>query len=545
MDDLIVYTYVMSTVKLSENELNTLSKEVLIKLILNLQDNTEQLTKAVENLSEQIRIMNQRTYGRKTESAVFINQLQMDLVFNEAEALADENVPEPSLEEAAPRKPKSKGRKQEKLKKVTNHRDVDLTMSVEELNQKYGEGKWKEMPEEIVYKLEHHPASFEAITYHIHVYAKDDNQTIVRAPKPTELFPKSIVTPSLLASILLGKYVNAVPLYRLEEMFHQNDVEISRNVMANWVIEACEYYLQYFYNAIKENMMSEPLLHADETPFQVLHENGKTASQKSYMWVYRTSMNTSGPKAILYQYCKNRGHENPEKFLKLFTGTLVTDGYTAYHKLEKDNPKKFRVAGCWIHVKRKFATVVKANGKEYNSTIASTAVKKIQKIYHEEHKIQNLPPDEHLAKRQEILKPLVDDFFQWVRENQCRVDEASATGRGFTYALNQEKYLRVFLDDPSVPLDNNTAEISIRPFTIGRKNWMFADTERGAQASAIIYSIVETAKAYELRLYDYLEYLLEELPKVINAGNHKIPDRLFPWSEELPARLKKNYTVSK
>lgn len=142
----------MSSVKLSEKELNSMSREVLIKLILSLQDNTEQLTKAVENLSEQIRIMNQRTYGRKTESAVFINQLQMDLVFNEAEALADNKASEPSLEEAAPRKPKSKGRKQEKLKKITNHRDEDLTMSVEELNQKYGEGKWKELPEEIIYK---------------------------------------------------------------------------------------------------------------------------------------------------------------------------------------------------------------------------------------------------------------------------------------------------------------------------------------------------------------------------------------------------------
>lgn len=139
----------------------------------------------------------------------------------------------------------------------------------------------------------------------------------------------------------------------------------------------------------------------------------------------------------------------------------------------------------------------------------------------------------------------MDEFFQWVRDNRYQVDEASATGRGFTYALNQEKYLRVFLNDPSVPLDNNTAEISIRPFTIGRKNWMFADTERGAQASAVVYSIVETAKAYDLRLYDYLEYLLEELPKVINDANHKIPDRLLPWSEDLPAILKKNYTVSK
>lgn len=532
----------MSTTKLSEKALNEMPKEALIPMILILQDNVEQLTKAVENLSEQIRIMNQRAYGRKTESAVYVNQLQMDLVFNEAEVLSDRNEPEPTLDEAAPRKPKKKGAKQDKLKKITNHRDIDLTISKEELDREYGEGKWKEMPEKLVYKLEHNPASFEAITYHVHVYAKNDNQTIVRAKSPVELFSKSIVTPSLLASIIHGKYVNAVPLYRLEQMFSQNNVEISRNVMANWVIKAAQEYFKYFYEAMKEVMIKSSLLHADETPFQVLHEDGRTASQKSYMWVYRTNVNTPGPKAVLYQYCRTRGHENPERFLADFVGKLVCDGYGAYHELERENPHKFTVAGCWVHCKREFVTIVKADGKKYECTLAAEAVRKIQKIYHEEHKIENLPPDEHLAKRQEIIKPLVDDFFDWVKEKQYLVDEKSSAGKAFTYALNQEKYLRVFLTDPAVPLDNNAAEIAIRPFTIGRKNWMFSDTEKGAESSAIIYSIVETAKAYHLRLYDYLKYLLEELPKVMINGNRDIPDRLFPWSDELPERLRKSYT---
>ena len=444
----------------------------------------------------------------------------------------------PNWKKLLQRRKKAKGKKQEDWKKITNHRDEYLELSEEELDKQYGKGKWKRLPDELIYKLEHIPASFEAVTYHIAVYAKDDNQTIARAPKPVEMFPKSIATPSLAASILTAKYVNAIPLNRLEAAYKQNDIHISRAVMANWVIRAYDQYLRYVCEALKQAMIKQSLLHADETPFEVIRD-GRAAGSKSYMWVYRTNAKIPGPKAILYQYCSTRGHENPKNYLKDFSGTLVTDGYGAYHKLAKEDPAKFKVAGCWVHLKRKFAEIIKANGKKFQNPIATEAVRKIQRIYHEEHLIQDLPPEEHLRKRQEKIKPLVDEIFAWVKDKSAveSTENSSEIGKSLQYALNQEKYLRVFLDDASVPLDNNAAEIAIRPFTVGRKNWVIIDTPRGAEASAGIYSIVETAKANGLKLYPYFTYLLEELPKIINEGRTTMPDRLLPWSEEVHQKL--------
>ena len=516
--------------------LSGMTSTALFEYVHSLEDTVASLSNNVANLTEQIRIMNERTYGRKTETAAVLDMPQLDLGLNEAESLADEKEPEPVLEEAAPKKKKAKGKKATDLQKITNHRDEYIELTDEELNKKYGEGKWKHLPYEIINKLEHLPASFEAVTYHIGVYARNDDQTIVRAPHPTELFPKSIATPSLVASILYAKYVKAIPLYRLEQAYQQNDVSISRAVMANWVIKGSQEYLIYLYDAMKKAMVKQSLIHADETPFEVI-KDGRPAGSKSYMWVYRTNAKIPGPKAVLYDYCATRGHQNPERFLEGYKGTVVCDGYGAYHQLEREHPESYKVAGCWVHLKRKFASVVKAAGPDAKPSMAEMAVVRISSIYRVEHEIEDLPAEEKLKKRQERVKPIVDNFFEWIRTRRHLVDSASATGQGFTYALNQEKYLRAFLDDPDIPLDNNAAEIAIRPFTIGRKNWVLIDTPRGAAASAVIYSIVETAKANNLRLYQYLVYLLEELPKYINSTHHQVPEKLLPWSDELPKGL--------
>ena len=238
--------------------LSGMTSTALFEYVHSLEDTVASLSNNVANLTEQIRIMNERTYGRKTETAAVLDMPQLDLGLNEAESLADEKEPEPVLEEAAPKKKKAIGKATD-LQKITNHRDEYIELTDEELNKKYGEGKWKHLPYEIINKLEHLPASFEAVTYHIGVYARNDDQTIVRAPHPTELFPKSIATPSLVASILYAKYVKAIPLYRLEQAYQQNDVSISRAVMANWVIKGSQEYLIYLYDAMKKAMVKQLL----------------------------------------------------------------------------------------------------------------------------------------------------------------------------------------------------------------------------------------------------------------------------------------------
>ena len=309
--------------------------------------------------------------------------------------------------------------------------------------------------------------------------------------------------------------------------------------MASWIIRANERYLQYFYHAMKQKLIQQTVLHADETPFLV-SKDGRPAGSKSYMWVYRGGVEKGSENIILYDYCHTRGSDNPRKFLSKFKGILITDGYQAYHKLEKENPESFTVAGCWTHAKRKFSEIIKSDkkgSKEY--TLAHQAETKIQQIYHEDNKLSELTAEERYQQRQKKITPLVDAYFIWIRKQEAYVAKESATGKAISYSLNQEKYLRVFLSDGRIPLDNNAAEQKIRNFTIGRKNWVMIDTKSGAEASAVMYSIVETAKANNLKMYDYLVYLLTELSKIIHDFSTEVPDRLLPWSSEIPDNLYK------
>lgn len=537
------YKYVMANEYFTKDQLDKLTKDETIEVALTFQNNIIELQRSVDQLTEQIRLMNQRTYGRKTEQASLLyKQEQLDLSFNDTEVTYDETeVPEeePVIEKVIRKRPK--GKREDDLKKITKHRDVSFELTDEQLDEKFGKGKWKRLPSQIITKLEHIPAYFEVVTYHIGVYALKDNETIVRSEKPAELWENSIVTPTLLAAIMMAKFVNSVPLYRQEAMYKANDVNISRRTMASWIIRAYDRYLQYFYEAMKTKLMKQSILHADETPFTV-NKDGRPAGSKSYMWVYYGGEETDSEKIVLYDYCHTRESENPKKFLKDFKGTLITDGYQAYHKLEKDDPERFTVAGCWTHAKRKFTEITKSvkdkSTKEY--TFAYQAEKKIQKIYHEDNKLSELTPEERCAERQVKIKPLVDEFFEWIRKKADYLPSKSKTAEGMKYALNQEQFLRVFLTDGRIPLDNNAAERKIRNFTIGRKNWVMVDTKSGAKASAVMYSIVETAKANNLKVYEYLTYVLTELSKIIEYPNTEVPERLLPWSEELPENVRKS-----
>ena len=542
----MMYNNVMADTYYTEEQLKSLTMDSLVSMVMILQNNQIEQKRAIDQLTEQIRLMNQRQYGRKTEQkSSLYEQLQLDIAFNETEVTADEETEsEPEIEKVVVRK-RPKGKKEDSLKKIINRREEYITLSETELKEKYGEKGWKRLPDQIVTKLEHIPACFEVVTYHIAVYAPkrdDSEQSIIRASKPAELWEGSIVTPTLLSSIMTAKYLNAMPLYRQERMYKANDVNISRRTMASWIIRSYERYLKYFYQAMKEQMMKQTILHADETPFEV-SKDGRSAGSKSYMWVYCSGEEEGLAKIVLYDYCHTRGAENAQRFLKDYSGTLITDGYQVYHKLANDEPDRFVVAGCWAHTKRKFTEILKSAGKSKSScyTIASKAEKRIQKIYHEDNKLKELSPEERTKARQEKIKPLVDEFFTYIKtiDNTNILTKESATGKAITYALNQEEFLRVFLKDGRLPIDNNEAERKIRGFTIGRKNWVMIDTKSGAEASAAVYSIVETAKANNLKIYDYLTYLLTELSKNMQDLNTEVPERLLPWSSELPSNVRK------
>ena len=239
---------------------------------------------------------------------------------------------------------------------------------------------------------------------------------------------------------------------------------------------------------------------------------------------------------VLYEYQKTRRADHPREFLKDFRGVCVTDGYQVYHTVENEL-EDLKIAGCWAHARRKYDEALKALAKDKRKgALANTALKLIQAIFNADSALKDLSPEERLKKRQETVAPLVDAYFTWIKENHANAFRGSKTDKGMQYSLNQEKYLRVFLEDPEVSMDNNGAERAIRPFCVGKKNREFCDTVSGAKASAIVYSIVETAKANNLRPYYYLEHLLTEIPKHLykNQFDLSFIDDLLPWSDKLP-----------
>lgn len=532
--------------KLTREQLNSLDKDILITLLLGMQEQLVQQTAAIEKLTEQITIMNSKTYGRKSEK-IDIDADQMNLfgeIFNEVEHLISGQISiEPTIDTVIVpehKRRKRKGKQDEDLMNFDS-KVIEHTLTDEELSKHFPEG-YSRLPDEVYKKLELIPAVFEVHEHHIAVY-KGKNGKIVKAEHPKEMLDGSIATPSIVSAVIHSKYTNAVPLYRQEQEFARNDVNISRQTMANWVIKTSERYLSLVYDRMREELMKSPVIHADETPVMVT-KDGREGMHKNYMWVYRSGQMCKARQAVLYDYQKTRKADAPDEFLKGFGGKLVCDGYQVYHTLENRDDTNFIVAGCWAHARRPFAQVVKSLGADKAiGTVANEALIQIQNIYHTDNQLLKLPPSERKKRRKSLVKPLVDNFFDWCRQSIMRVPPSSETAKGINYCLNQEKYLSVFLTDPQIPLDNNLAEQAIRPFCVGKKNWKLIDTVHGAKASAILYSIVETAKANELNIYQYFKYLLTEIPKHVEDTDLSFIDALLPWSKELPDDCRKKKRI--
>ena len=524
--------------KHTAEELNKLSKDEVIDLMLSME---EKYDKKLDYLYEQIRLANSRQFGRKSEKNLLEDdgQLTLACVLNEAEALLDSCflVPEPAPEDVVPdvivrRKPKQKGKRAEDLKGLEAE-DIDHRLSEEELAELFPNG-YKELPTEDYLRLKMIPAKFVAERHHLHIYADKKSDTIVRADHPADLLRNSIVSAPLESAIINAKFVNQVPYDRLSKEFERNGVHISSTNMASWTIKCAEMYFQTLYDAARKKLLEAGVIQADETPVLV-SKDGRPAGSKSYMWVYRTGCREDGPPVILYEYQKTRNASHPGEFLEGYSGTCVTDGYQVYQTLGK-RKESLTIAGCWAHTRRKFTDAVKALDKSVDpkGTVAYKAIALIGAIYKLDNALKGLPDDELLARRKKEVAPLVDAFFAWVKEKSLEVSNKSKTGEGLGYAINQEAYLRVFLENPRVPLDNNATEQSIRPFCVGKHNWHLIDTIRGAKASAMIYSLVETVKANNLKPYDYFSYVLTEMPKTPKDLRASQVERFMPWSPEIP-----------
>ena len=531
------------------NELGNMSREELITIILSMQGQLDALNENIEKLIEQVRLANSYRFGRHTETLKSIDgQLSF---FDEAETLFDASAQEPSVEEAVAvtRKKKSKGQRELNLKAFPEEAVPVHSVSVEQLDAFYGKGCWRRMPDEVYKRLRHEPESWTVEVHTVEVYVGTDGDhqdEFVRGNRPKDLLRNSIVTPSLLASILNVKYVNSSALHRVEQEFERNGVNISRQTMSNWIIKCADRYFAPFVERMKQELLSLPVTQADETPTQVIR-NSDHPNSKCYMWVHRSGEFYKDRPIVVYEYQKGRDHQKPLDFYRDYKGILVTDGLQQYHLVAKKLPDVTN-ANCWAHARRDFADAVKAMDKKAPSvvreSIAYQALQKIAEFYNADTELKGLPCEERLQKRQEKIRPLVEEFFAWVKEQaaRCVVPPKSKTGQGLQYLIHQEPYLKVFLTDGDVPIDNSASERAIRTFCIGKKNWMFHNTANGAWASALIYSISETVKLNGLRPYYYFRYILTELPKLCDEQGNLDPadlEHLMPWSPELPEECRK------
>ena len=536
-------------VNYTEEQLNNVDKSFLIQLLLQQQEQLNALTKELhasnekmQLLMEQVILGKQNRFGRSSEkmedtSQICFREVNGTIVFfNEAEAVCDLNAAEPEdLELKSPKQPKRKGKKEADLSGLPVRR-IDHYLSAEELEAEFGVRGWKQLPDAISRKYHFVPAKVEVEEHHIGVYASKTDEHMVKADHPKTLLHGSLVSPSLGAAIINGKYVNAVPLYRLEQEFQRYGLQITRQNMANWCIRLAEEYLSILYDYLHKELYFYHVIQADETPVLVNHD-GRKAGSKSWMWVYRSGHLYQKRQIVLYEYQQTRNASHPREFLKGYDGICVTDGYQVYHTLEKEL-EELTIAGCWVHCRRRFDEALKLISKSYQKeSYAFLLMKQIQAIYREEGKLKDLSSDERLKQRQAVIKPLVDAFFAYLKT--INVSKKDKFGDAVGYALNQEKYLRVFLTDGDVPIDNNASERAIRGFCIGKKNWQMIDTIHGAKSSAIIYSIVETAKANNLKPFDYVQHLLEEMPKHMDDRDCSFLENLLPWSEKLPAGIRK------
>jgi len=529
--------------KYTQEQLNSLDRETLTRLFLSQQEQLENIDHTLQLVLEQMADLKRHRFGRssekhETEGQVSFMEVDGKIVFfNEPEAVAAEESTEEPENVSRTRPKKKQGKREEDLDGIPVV-VVEHSMTDGELEDKFGKDGWKQLPDEVYRRYRFTPAKIEVEEHHVKVYAGKETEEVIKAPHPQTLLRGSLVSPSLEAAVINAKYVNAVPLYRQEQEFERYGLHISRQNMANWTIQCADRYLAVLYDYLHEKLYGYHVLQADETPVLV-NKDGRPAGSKSYMWVYRTGRMYTERQVVLYEYQKTRNASHPREFLKDFNGVCVTDGYQVYHTIEGER-EDLRIAGCWSHARRRFDEAVKALPKaKQKDSRAYLALTMIQAIYREEKQLKDLPAEERKNRRQLSVKPLVEAYFTWVRENLPKVPQKSKTWEGFNYSLNQEKCLKVFLDDGEVPMDNNAAEQSIRGFCIGKKNWVMIDTIAGTKSSAIIYSIAETAKANNLKPYDYFEFLLTEIPKHLDDTDRSFLDDLLPWSPSLPENCRK------
>lgn len=500
----------------------------------------EALIQERDNLKDEISLLRKKLFGSSSEKRVIDFPGQLNL-FNEAELEQDSSIAETEelaaiLPEETPKKRKTRATDAERfkgipvIKKYIDIPEEDKTCPV-------CSTPLVKIGEEFVRReLVFIPAKLKVVEIYSFNYScpecsKRDIPVMKKGKdgKPHMLY--GMASAGTVAWVMYQKFCNSLPYCRQEKDWKQYGAAITRATMANWVIRNSEAFFRPMYEYFHRKLLERNFLMADETPLQVLHEEGRRAQTKSYMWLFRSGEDGGIP-IILYKYSPTRAGDNAVEFLQEFNGYLMCDGYSGYNKVS--NAKR---TACWAHIRR-YLTDAIPKGKQLDYTQPSVqGMMYINQLFHLEDviKAEHSSFDAIKKARLEKEKPIVEGFLSWLdKQNPVR---GSRMDKAVTYIQNRRDYLMTYLEDGRCSFSNNLSENAIRPFTVGRKNWLFCDTPHGAQASAIVYTMVEMAKANGVNVYHYLTYLLEKLPDDSMSDNEL--DQLAPWNEKVKIEIER------
>lgn len=470
-----------------------------------IQAQQESHERIERSLREMIRLLRHKQFASSSEK-----QEQPGL-FDEAELDAlnpePESKDEPEETVTVPAHQRKRGHRKP-LPEDLPHIDVFHDLSEEEKVCPHDGSPLKRFGEEVSEQLDIIPAQIRVLRHIRPKYSCPCCEEGVKTAKlPPQPIPKSMASPGLLAWVTVSKYQDALPLYRLEKVFQRIGVDIPRTTLARWMIR-CGKLVQPLINLLRDEMLSYDILNMDETTVQVLDEAGRRAQSKSYMWGQRGG--PPGRPVILFDYDPSRSAEVPLRLLEGYHGYLQSDGYAGYNAVVLENG--ITQLGCWAHARRKFDEAIKAQGRKPKPGRAHQGLAYIQKLYRIEREAKEMTSEVRMIHRQQHALPLLATIRDWVTQSLPKVPPTSLIGKAITYLDNQWSLLTTYVEDGRLAIDNNLMENAIRPFTLGRKNWLFSQSVRGAEASAALYSMIETAKANGLEPYHYLCHIFKELP---------------------------------
>ena len=515
--------------------------DILMQQISSLQATVDKLTATIEEkdriIAEKMEIIlnqNRARFGQSSEKRTYLlcdGQLSM---FEQAGDGVTEKMPEKtSIAEkqqvsvsAHTRKPK---RTMEELCANIPEETVIVDLPEEQKFSADGHPLKCIGTDDVRVELIREPSRIYKRVYRCKVYAdpkveeETGNADIRRPHVPAPLLPHSYASASVITDMIVKKYLDALPLYRQEQMWKRMGVDLKRNTMANWVVLTAETYLKPFSDAFLGELLRQAVIHADETVLQVNKEPGREATAESRIWAYASSKRAE--RQIRYfRYEESRKGACAEKVLGCYKGVVVSDGYSGYNILSNTIR-----AGCWAHARRKWVEAM-PDGVTKENALAAKGLEYCSRLFEVEQKLEGLPDLERREQRQFLCKPIVEEYYAWL---DTIFKPAGKLKKAITYSLNQREFLCAFLDHGEIEISNNQVENAIRPIVVGRKNWLFCDTQAGANASVIVFTVLETAKANGLNPEAYMNHLLTILPERFAADPQRKVDDLMPWSEEM------------